>query len=268
MSGTAQAGTAQAGTARAAGAAAGRRVPKNHISIQLYTLRSVLDDDLAGTLEALADIGYRAVELAGTHGRSAAEFRRLLDRYHLRATSAHVGFEGADVDRLIEDARTLGYSTAACAWANHPTLDEWTAFARRLDRAGRAFRKAGISYGYHNHAQEFTPVDGVRPIDVLAGNTDRRNVHFEDDLYWVVVAGADPVAEYHRRFGRVTQFHVKDRAPDGGFADLGTGTMDFAEIFRRTWRGPMKQYIVEHDAPEDPLETARVGYEYLADLRF
>ncbi|CAM2847141.1 sugar phosphate isomerase/epimerase [Saccharomonospora xinjiangensis] len=256
------------GTAHATWGPPTRRVPRQMISIQLYTLRNLLQADLEGTLEALADIGYRTVELAGTYGRSATEFRAILDRYHLSATSAHVSFDGADVNRLIEDARILGYRKAACAWANFPTADAWRAFAGRLDEAAAAFRKAGIAYGYHNHAHEYAVVDGVRPIDVIAEHTDPRTVHFEYDLYWVVAGGADPVEEYHRRFGRVLQFHVKDRAPDGGFADLGTGTIDFPDLFRRTWAGPMKQYIVEHDAPTDALNTAKVGYEYLANLRF
>src|SRR5690606_16276730 len=259
---------AMSGTAHADWGRGGRRIPKQMISIQLYTLRNLLQDDLEGTLEALADIGYRTVELAGTYGRSAAEFRRLLDRYHLKATSAHVGFDGEDVDQLIADAKTIGYRKAACAYANYSTLEEWRAFARRLDKAAAAFRKAGISYGYHNHAHEYQPIDGIRPIDVIAECTSPRNVHLEYDLYWLVDAGADPVVEYYRRFGRVQQFHVKDRAEDGGWADVGTGTIDWPTLFRRTWIGPMKQYIVEHDDPADPLNAAKVGYEYLANVRF
>ena len=116
----------------------------------------------------------------------------------------------------IADAKTIGYRKAACAYANYSTLEEWRAFARRLDKAAVAFRKAGISYGYHNHAHEYQPIDGIRPIDVIAECTSPRNVHLEYDLYWLVDAGADPVVEYYRRFGRVQQFHVKDRAEDGG----------------------------------------------------
>jgi sugar phosphate isomerase/epimerase len=259
-------GLALPGNAVAAGG--GRRVPKQMISIQLYTLRDALQADLEGTLAALADIGYRTVELAGTYGRSATEFRRLLDRYGLRATSAHVGFDGADIDQLIADAKVLGYHMADCAWAKFDTLEQWTAFADRLDRAGEAFRKAGIRYGYHNHNHEWQAIDGVRPIDVLTARTDPRNIHFEFDLYWVIKGGADPVAEFRRRQGRVLQYHVKDMAADGGFADLGHGTIDFGRLFARTWNGPMKQYVVENDQPEDALVCAQRGFDYLSTLRF
>src|SRR5262245_15663455 len=79
------------------------RVRKDKISIQLYTLRNALQADLEGTLDVLADIGYRKVELAGTYGRTATEFRQLLDRRHIRATSTHVGIDG-DINQAIADA--------------------------------------------------------------------------------------------------------------------------------------------------------------------
>jgi sugar phosphate isomerase/epimerase len=243
------------------------RVPKDWISVQLYTLRTVLEQDLEGTLAALADIGYRKVELAGTYGRTAAEFRALLDRYGLAASSSHVGIDG-DLNQLIEDARTLGQTSVVVPYVNLPTLAEWEAFAGRLEDAGAACRRAGLRLGYHNHAHEFQELDGGRPFDVLAERTSPRHVHFEIDLYWAVEAGVDPVHEVRAQRGRVTQYHVKDRAPDGGFADLGTGTIDFARIFRRTWGEGIREYIVEHDQPTDPLHTAKVGYDYLVNLRF
>lgn len=250
--------------------AAGRwklRVPKDKISIQLWTVRHIMEADLEGTMSALADLGYRKVELAGTHGRSAAEFRRILDANHIQATSAHNGIDG-DLNQLIADAKTLGNVRMDVAFANFPTIAEWQAFAERLDAAGKVFRAAGIPLGYHNHAHEFQAIDGVRPFDVITKGTSRRNVHLEIDLYWAVTGGVDPVRVFYDNAGRVKQYHVKDRAPDGGFADLGEGTIDFRRIFRATWPLEVAEYIVENDEPVDALRSAQVGYDYLANLRF
>lgn len=243
------------------------RIPKDRISVQLYTLRSILAVDLEGTLAALADIGYRKVELAGLHGRTAAQFRAILDRVGIRASSTHVSIDG-DINKLIEDARVLGHRSVVHPFANFPTIAQWETFAGRLEQAGAAFRAAGFRFGYHNHAHEFAPIGGVRPFDVITRNTTRRNVHLEVDLFWAVTGNADPVRVFWENFPRVRQYHVKDRAPDGSMTDPGTGTINFPHIFRATHPHGVDEYIVEHDQPKDPLHTAQVGYEYLANLRF
>jgi sugar phosphate isomerase/epimerase len=88
------------------------------------------------------------------------------------------------------------------------------------------------------------------------------------DLYWVVTGGADPVREYWKVFPRVRQYHVKDRAADGGFADPGLGTIDFRRIFRANHVAEVDEYIVENDQPADALRTAQIGYTYLSTIRF
>jgi sugar phosphate isomerase/epimerase len=264
------AGALPAVAAADAGARGGHghlRVRKDKISIQLYTLRSVLETDLEGTLDALADIGYRKVELAGTYGRTAAEFRKLLDQRHIRATSTHVGIDG-DIDQAIADAKVLGNLRSNVPYANFATIAEWETFADRLEVAGKAYRRAGIAFGYHNHNHEFAAIDGTRPYDLLTRRTSRRNVSFEMDLFWVVTGNADPVREFYRIAGRVRQYHVKDRKPDGGFADLGEGTIDFPRIFRSDYPLEVEEYIVENDEPVDPLKCAATGYHYLANVRF
>ncbi|MGP4014799.1 sugar phosphate isomerase/epimerase family protein [Saccharopolyspora sp. 5N708] len=235
------------------------RIPPKAISIQLYTLRSLLDADVPGTLRQLADIGYRVVETAGTHGRSPAEFRAILDDCGLRASSGHAGLEG-DIDALIDDARTLGHRFLVVPFAEFGTADGWRDFADQLNDAGRKCRAAGLRLGYHNHDHEFTPVDGERPYDILLRRTDPELVHFELDIYWAVHAGQDALALIDENRDRIRQLHVKDRAEDGGMTDPGTGTIDFPAIFDHARVG---EYIVEHDNPTDPLRTARVGYDYL-----
>ncbi|GLZ11788.1 sugar phosphate isomerase [Actinomadura sp. NBRC 104425] len=257
------------GTAHAAG---GRRptgrVPRGAISIQLYTLRDLLSQDVEGTLRSLAAIGYRKVELAGTYGLTAAQFRRVLDRHGLHATSGHISL-AEDMAPMFEDCVTLGHRFAVVPWASFSTADEWKKLADDLNAAGRLARRYGLRFGYHNHSQEFQRLPtGEVPYDIITSRTDPRYVHLELDLYWAVAGGRDPVELIRAHRHRVLQFHVKDRAADGSFADLGTGTIDFPRIFSHSREAGVVEYIVEHDQPTAPLTTAEVGYEYLRAVRF
>jgi len=90
----------------------GHSIPRENISIQLYTLRDQMAADTQGTLNALARIGYRAVEHAGFVGRTATEFKAMLRNAGLRATSGHQGipqpYDAAAWQAQIRDALTIG----------------------------------------------------------------------------------------------------------------------------------------------------------------
>ncbi|MGP3912917.1 sugar phosphate isomerase/epimerase [Nonomuraea sp. NBC_00507] len=256
------------------------RVPPGEISIQLWTVRDDLAKNYDATLAYLAEIGYPKVELAlGYFGRTAQQLRAFLDGLGIRATSSHDGISADDagLETKISNALTLGQSFMVVPYLNSDSEDQWKAWAERMNVEALAARKAGLRYGYHNHAHEFT-IDlggGKTPWDVLTAELDPRLVHLEIDIYWAVTGGvgrgaADPV-----RFAldvireapqRVLQFHVKDRHLDGDMADLGTGTIDFRRIFDRH---RVLEYIVENDTPDvTPRQTAEVGYRYLRKIRF
>jgi sugar phosphate isomerase/epimerase len=262
------------------------RVPRDRISIQLYTLRDQLAIDLPGTLAALRAIGYRRVEHAGFHGRTAAQFKAALDTAGIRATSGHVQipqpFNEAAWNASLQDARTLEsiYIVQPFFGINFGTgavvrdRATWAAFARDMNRAGQMAKAMGIRLGYHNHNWEFfrlTDDPSRTAFDVLIEEFDPRYVHFELDLFWSWRGAHDPVDILERIDGRVRQYHVKDLNQGGSFEDVGQGLIDFARIFREQ---QVAEYIVERDdagtAPRTPpqaLDTARVGYEYLANLR-
>ncbi|HEU4347079.1 MAG TPA: sugar phosphate isomerase/epimerase [Actinoplanes sp.] len=279
---------AEAALARGSGTGGRRRVPPDRISIQLYTVRDILAADPAGTIATLADIGYTRVEVAGTAGLTPAAFRALLDANGIRATSGHFGipqpFDAAAWRATLATARTLG-----CRYVVHPFFGVtasgpirdaavWRAFAQDLNRAGAIAREAGFQFGYHNHHFEFLPVSdgsGLRAWDILTATADRRLVHLELDLYWSWRGTADPVDVIRANPGRVLQFHCKDMNIDSGFADLGTGLIDFRRIFAQSNVAGVREYIVERDdagttprAPADALTTAAVGYQFLRNIRF
>jgi sugar phosphate isomerase/epimerase len=265
----------------------GHRVPRNKISIQLYTLRDQLAADFEGTLAALAAIGYQKVEHAGFVGRSVTQFKAALDAVGIRSSSGHVlipqPFDATAWQASLQDALTLGsrYIVNPFFGINFGTgaivrdRATWAAFAHDLNRAGKMARDVGLRLGYHNHNWEFfrlTDDPSKTAYDVLIEETDSRYVHFEMDLFWVTRGARDPVDLLQRLDGRVRQFHVKDMNQAGSFEDPGQGLLDFPRIFRTQL---VDEYIVERDdagsaprQPADALVTARVGYEFLSSVRF
>ncbi|MFH8566047.1 sugar phosphate isomerase/epimerase family protein [Streptomyces sp. NPDC017988] len=251
-----------------------RRIPRGGIGMHLYTMRDALARDFTGTLEQLAEIGYATVGVSGRHGYDAAGIRRMLDAAGLRAVLEHVPYATLTGDGLtmaLDDLHTLG-----ARWPVVPSLPGalhtpggFREAARRFNRIGRASREAGLGpVLFHNHGTDHVVVDGVSLYDILVTETDPELVGFELDVYWAVRGGSDPGTYFRRHPRRFPALHVKDMAADGGFADVGSGTLDFAAMFAHARVGGVRQWLVEHDSPADPFATARDSYGYLAALRY
>jgi hypothetical protein len=143
------------------------RVPRDQISIQLFTLRDQLAIDFEGTIAALGAIGYTRVEHAGFVGRTVQQFKAVLDANGIVSTSGHVlipqPFDPAAWSASLADANTLGSSFIVhpffgidfATGAVTRTTAPWRAFAQDLNRAGAMARDAGLKLGYHNHNWEF-----------------------------------------------------------------------------------------------------------------
>ncbi|MFI7207758.1 hypothetical protein [Micromonospora aurantiaca (nom. illeg.)] len=117
--------------AQAGGHHHGRRpVPKELISLQLWTVRDALNGSPGydATLAHLARIGYPRVELAlGYFGRTARELRRFLDGIGIKASSSHDGItaDAAALEQKIANARTLGQRFMVVPYLNSDREDDW-----------------------------------------------------------------------------------------------------------------------------------------------
>jgi sugar phosphate isomerase/epimerase len=274
---------------------AGRGVPVSKVSIQLWTFAEYIGfgtdaATIARTeevLRRLSEMGYRNVEPFTLSGLSAEQYRALLDEYGLKASARHVDVgtpqNPADIEQIIEDNRILGikYFGAGSTPIFPPiytTEAQWVAYAEYLDELGEAARKAGQTLMVHNHDIEFEAVFGGRTVfDIIAANTDPRNVVFQLDLYWAANGGGmDNPVEVLERYGkRIQLFHVKDMAAGtfpGPIEIVGEGIIDFPEIFAAS-KGPVRYYVVEHDPrfgdpTFDPFEAAQKGFDYLDCVTF
>jgi sugar phosphate isomerase/epimerase len=245
----------------------------SRIGIQLYTARRQAQADLAGTLEALAKIGYKEIELAGYYNHPAAEVRAILDQNGLKAPSGHIAIEAIETNpaQTFGDAKTVGHE-----WITVPSLprgpkvtaEDWKGVADRFNKAAAACKAAGFRFAFHNHNDIVRTTGDVLPIDILMKGTDPSLVSYEMDIYWAVNGGADPLALLAAYPGRFKMFHAKDStpAPDLKMADVGAGMIDFKTIFSRATG--IEHYFVERDDAPDAIASAAASYKYLSNLEY
>ena len=140
------------GLAEAAAPAAAHKIP---VGLQLYSLREECKKDLPGMLTAVSRIGYKGVEFAGYHGRSAQELRKMLDDNGLVACGTHTPYETVLEDKLkatVEFNRTIGNKFLIVPWMVCSSKSDWQAKAKLFNETADKLKPDGMSIGYHAHA--------------------------------------------------------------------------------------------------------------------
>ncbi len=194
--------------------AAGKNIP---LGLELFSVRDELAKDDMGTVRAVAQMGYQVVEFYAPYfdwkPAHAREMRKLMDDLGIRCHSTHNGPQSFTADgapKATELNKTLGATYVVMASAGRVQgLDGWKRVAAQLSEASERFKDSGLRTGYHNHQAEFTPVEGTRPMEILAANTPRETM-LQLDVGTCVEAGSDPVAWIKANPGRIRSLHCKD----------------------------------------------------------
>src|SRR5918911_3167401 len=167
---------------------------KGALAVQLWSFRNDFKKDVPGTLRRVRELGFTNVELAGTYGMTAAEFRKELDKAGLRAISMHVDYQTVrdHVDQVIRDAKTLGVGYVGVPWIKTPfTREDCLAAIKVFNEAGRRLAANGLKFFYHLHGYEFVPdPDGQGTLfDLLMSGTNPRFVSMQLDTAHVAFPG-------------------------------------------------------------------------------
>ena len=220
---------------------AAERAPSGLLSVQLYTVRGRLAEDLPGTLRALADLGFAQVEPFSftSYGEGGADLGRALVDAGLSAPTTHQHLAGLgedELDAVFAAAAALGVERVVepmVAVERWGSAEDVAGVAAELNAAAAVAARHGVSVGYHNHAHELeSTLDGRPALEVLADHLDDA-VGLEVDTYWVAVGGQDPVALLQRLGERVVALHLKDGPVSADPADqvpLGQGRMPVADL--------------------------------------
>lgn len=244
------------------------------IGVQLYSLRDETEKNLENVLNKISAMGYEQVELHTLYNLKAGELKLLLDKHHLSAPSTHRSYQQIKDDPMgtASDARALGLKYVIIPWLDikqYNSKEKWLEFSADLNRIGKILKDHDVQLAYHNHDFEFKALDdGAIPYDVLLENTDPKLVALQLDLFWIVQAGKDPISYIEKNSGRIISVHVKDMDKEGKMTEVGSGEIDFANIFKVGKQHGLKYFIVEHDHPENAFASVEKSINYLKQLEY
>jgi sugar phosphate isomerase/epimerase len=276
---------AGAGAYGMASSAASGETKHRAIGVQLYTVRSIILNNPAQVLKAIDEIGFREAEVIWA---SLDKIWGDLKHTKLKAVSIHMDsqlFKPGNRDQLdsaLNDVKEKGFEYVVYPAVPRPErnsdLEFFRALADILNEVGTKCHKLGLQLCYHNHAFDFRPIGSTTPLETLLTRTSRESLALEVDVFWVSVAGHDPVEFLNKYSGRIPLLHLKNKGeglpvqfnesvPASAFRAVGDGSLDVPAILKAATSIGTKHFFVEQDqTPGDPIVSLRESYAYLVRL--
>jgi sugar phosphate isomerase/epimerase len=248
------------------------------LGLQMYTMRphTRTREETAATLEKVAALGYRAVQVQpDCCPLPLEEIGELARALGLTICATHVAN-----DWIFEDTPAVikAHKTIGCDYVGIGAMDEryaasaegFAEFARRYNKAGRMIAEHGKRLIYHNHQFEFRKFGDRLGMDILIDEFDP-SVCFELDTYWAQTGGADPTAWIRKLAGRMPVVHFKDMALDAElrqvFAPVGEGNMNWPGIIAACRDAAVSWCVVEQDScSRSEFESVESSLRYLNAL--
>ncbi len=239
---------------------------KNY-GIQLYSVRDAMANDMAGTMQKVADMGYKYVEFAGFFGHTAEEVKEMLDKTGLICSGTHSPWTDLRPSKIMETIayhKTIGNPDYIVPGADLSTLEKIEEFCAVMNYAQPILAAEGIKLGYHNHSHEFK----VMPWgSTIHGELERRtNVHFEIDTFWAFNAGIDPIQTLARLKNRIHVIHLKDGFVGGKGIPLGKGEAPVKRVVEYAAANNLTMVVESETLTPSGLDEATACMEFLKTL--
>ena len=274
-------------------------------AVQQFMLGTVMNNEAQArdTMQKMKAAGYDGIELCGFMIHPAGLMVRLMTKAAgmpvgkggkldwkglvkdsgLQVVSLHTDLGSVERDpaAVAAEAKDFGTKYAVItgmyrfAYGEEKTVRD---LAERLNKAGGAVRKEGVSLLYHNHNCELQRVSSTRRgYDILLEETDPAAVNFEFDSYWFAEGGADPLEWMERLGSRMKLWHINDRGArlagptmtpilKTDSAELGTGNMPLEALAEQAKRANVEAVVLESHrnwVEKSPVKSFQVSAEFL-----
>ena len=263
------------------------------LGLQLYTLRDLVDLDLAKVLAKISKIGYTNIELyplaqGNFFGLEPATCGKIMLDNGLKVPSIHIRYQSefdgkaartasvlAGLETLLDGAKQIGTKFVVLPYITkelRTSADDYKKVADNLNKAGALAKERGLTFGYHNHSFEFDSLPGSPETgyQILLANTDSKLVSFELDIYWALKAKQDVAKLFSQSPGRFPLWHVKDIGPEpaGETYPVGKGSVDWKAIFAKAQTPGLQMAFIEQDnhPTGEPYANIAESLAYLTKL--
>jgi sugar phosphate isomerase/epimerase len=244
--------------------AAARELNDIPIGLQLYSVRADCKKDLAGTVKAVAEMGYDGVEFAGYWGRNADELKELLDDSGLKCCGTHTHvktIQGDELKKTAEFHRILGNKflivPSLPGNLRGNTAEKWIEVAKFFSEVAERAKPLGMRVGYHNHSYEFKKIGDTTGWDIFFSNASK-DVIMQLDTGNCMGGGGDPVAILKEFGDRAATIHIKEK----GSSIIGEGQVDWKSLLPAVQPDVTEWFIIEFGGGGLPVAKAS-----LANLR-
>lgn len=274
-------------------------------AVQQFMLGTVMNNEAQArdTLQKMKTAGYGGIELCGFMIHPTGLMVRLMTKAAgmpvgkggsldwmsivkdsgLQVASLHTDLGSVERDpaAVAAEGRAFGTKYAVITgmyrfgYGDEKAVRE---LAARLNKAGEAMAKEGVSLLYHNHNCELQRVNPTqRGYDILLAETDPAAVNFEFDSYWFAEGGADPLEWMERLGERMKLWHINDRGArltgpamtpilKTDSAELGTGNMPLEALAGQAKKVGVEAVVLESHrnwADKSPVRSFQISAKFL-----
>lgn len=253
---------------------------KHRLAVQLYTFRNEIAKDFKGSLKQIADLGIKNVETAfWPEHISVQTAADALKEFNLNVSSCHVDIPTKDnIAKLVKDAKA--YRSDSLIWHGWPedkrysTLEGTKELVKIYNESYKIAQDNGLHFGLHNHWWEYRNIVGGKHVYEILHEELNDQIFFETDIYWVKVAGQNPVEILKKLNKRIRFIHIKDGPavfseklfqdnPDP-MSPVGQGSLDIPAIINAC-SDNVQWMVMELDKSAiSPFEAIKQSRQYLS----
>jgi len=249
----------------------------SQVAAQIYTVRDYLSNSsaFAESMQRLKRIGYPAVELIPSDKVSDKEMATICRDAGVTIAAAHVPGKTLleDPKAIVEKLQTVGTKFGAYAFPGGVDLssaDQVNRLADQLQNAATVLAGSGLILAYHNHAMEFSRIDGQLVYEILSNRAP--GLAFEFDTYWAQLGGVSPERWIQKLGSKLVSLHMKDygvpaKHDDAPFmAEVGYGNLDFPALVSEADKVGCQWFVVEQDfTPGNPFDSLEKSFRYVKE---